>query len=256
MSADLPSPALSAGARGYVLPLDYSGASELSGAGGGVGGVFDSAWRARCRVKVCSIAAVESFIQAHYLRKRPAIVLLCLMMLDGQRPVGCVIYSAPPREADKRYGGKTWELARLYLLDEVPKNAETWLIGRSVRHIARNHRDVCYLLSYADPSAGHAGTIYKAANWTADGRSDEERKTARCDYYDARTGKKYGRRGNMPTDAVIERRPRVSKHRFVYPMVRRAAGAGVWGIRAATEPKRHNVSSSAATPGERSTDVR
>ena len=139
-------------------------------------------------------------------------------MLRGSTPVGCIVYSAPPREVEKRYGGKTWELARLYLLDEVPKNAETWLIGKSVRWIKREHPDVENLVSYADPSAGHQGIIYKAANWKEDGRTDEERKTPRCDYYDARTGKKYGRRGNMPQDAVVERRPRISKHRFVYAL--------------------------------------
>ena len=179
---------------------------------------FDGSWRASCRVEKCSISTVDQFITAHYLHKRPAIVLLALVMLRGSTPVGCIVYSAPPREVEKRYGGKTWELARLYLLDEVPKNAETWLIGKSVRWIKREHPDVENLVSYADPSAGHQGTIYKAANWKDDGRTDEERKTPRCDYYDARTGKKYGRRGNMPQDAVIERRPRISKHRFVYAL--------------------------------------
>jgi len=135
------------------------------------------------------------------------------MMVKGE-PVGMIVYSMPPREADKRYGGKTWELARLYLLDEIPRNAETWLIGRSVRYIKQNNRDVKHLLSYADPSAGHCGTIYKAANWISDGKTDDERKTPRCDYYDERTGKKYGRRGNMPDDAIVVRKPRVSKWRY------------------------------------------
>lgn len=103
----------------------------------------------------------------------------------------------------------------VYLLDEIPRNAETWLIGRSVRYIKQNHQEVKYLLSYADPSAGHRGTIYQAANWKADGRTDDERKSPRCDYYDDRTGHKYGRRGNMPADAVIVRKPRVSKWRYV-----------------------------------------
>lgn len=179
---------------------------------------FDASWRESCRVEKCSIASVDQFITAHYLHKRPAIVLLALVMLRGANPVGCIVYSAPPREVEKRYGGKTWELARLYLLDEVPKNAETWLIGKSVRWIKREYPDVKNLVSYADPSAGHRGTIYKAANWKEDGRTDEERKTPRCDYYDARTGKKYGRRGNMPQDAVVERRPRISKYRFVYAL--------------------------------------
>lgn len=179
-----------------------------------VGPVFDSEWRKTCRVEPVSVNAVDGFIQTHYLHKRPAIVLLALAMMRGARPVGCVIYSAPPREADVRYGGKTWELARLYLLDEVPQNAETWLIAQSVKWIKRTRPDVCNLVSYADPSAGHSGTIYRAANWRSDGRTDDERKSPRCDYYDARTGKKYGRRGNMPADAVVERRPRVSKYRF------------------------------------------
>jgi hypothetical protein len=176
---------------------------------------FDSGWRQCAAIQRCSVTDLDAFVNAHYLGKRPAIVLLALKMLVRNLPVGMVIYSAPPREADKRYGGKTWELARLYLLDEIPRNAETWLIGRSVRYIKQNHREVKYLLSYADPSAGHRGTIYQAANWKADGRTDDERKTPRCDYYDDRTGQKYGRRGNMPVDAVIVRKPRVSKWRYV-----------------------------------------
>lgn len=176
--------------------------------------LFDRVWRRSCMVRRCSITEVDRFIKAHYLAKRPAIVMLCLIAEHDGQAIGCIVYSAPPREADKRYGGKVWELARLYLLDEIPKNAETWLIGQSVKYIKRNHPEVQHLLSYADPSAGHQGTIYKAANWRLDGRTDDERKTPRCDYYDARTGKKYGRRGNMPTDAVVERIPRVSKWRF------------------------------------------
>jgi hypothetical protein len=98
----------------------------------------------------------------------------------------------------------------------MPKNSETWLIGQSIRYIKRERRDVLFLVSYADPTAGHDGTIYRAANWQDQGMTDAGRKTPRCDYYDSRTGKKYGRRGNMPKDAVIVRYPRQSKRRFVY----------------------------------------
>lgn len=177
--------------------------------------LFDSEWRKCSAVERCPIAAVNSYIREHYLRKRPAIIMLVLRMTVRGRPVGMVVYSMPPREASIRYGGKTWELARLYLIDEIPRNAETWLISRSVHYIKQHHGDVKYLLSYADPSAGHRGTIYRAANWKADGKTDDERKSPRCDYYDNRTGKKYGRRGNMPSDAVIIRKPRVSKWRYV-----------------------------------------
>lgn len=179
---------------------------------------FNGEWRKVSRVFKASISYVEHFIAQHYLKKRPAIIQLCLVMVVDDYPVGCVVYSAPPREADKRYGGKTWELARVYLLDEIPRNAETWLIAQSIKYIKQNHPEVKHLLSYADPSAGHTGVIYKAGNWRNDGRTDQERKTPRCDYVDSHTGKKYGRRGNMPIDAEVVRVPRTSKWRYHYPL--------------------------------------
>lgn len=182
--------------------------------------VFDSEWRNSCVLRKCSITEVDDFIKAHYLAKRPAIVLLCMVAERNGNPIGCIVYSAPPKQADVRYGCKTWELARLYMLDEIPKNAETWMIGRSVRYIKKHHKDIGKLVSYADPSVGHSGTIYKAANWAKDGRTDDERKSPRCDYYDERTGKKYGRRGNMPSDAIVVRRHRISKHRFILDISR------------------------------------
>ena len=104
------------------------------------------------------------------------------------------------------------------MLDHIPCNAETWLISQSIRYIKKHHADVQHLVSYADPSAGHSGTIYKAANWRQDGRTDDDRKTPRCDYVDANTGKKYGRAGNVPATADVVRVPRISKYRFHYPI--------------------------------------
>lgn len=177
---------------------------------------FDATWRAASRIEPCSVALVDAFIAAHYLHKRPAVVVLALRMIAHERAVGTCVFSLPPRETAKRYGGGVaWELARLYLLDEVPKNAETWFIGRAVRWIKRHRPDVSTLVSYADPSAGHRGTIYRAANWTADGRTDDERKTPRFDLVDAETGKKYGRASHVPAGRATTRLPRVSKLRFV-----------------------------------------
>lgn len=131
-----------------------------------------------------------------------------------------IVFSMPPTETSKRYGGETWELARLWIDDGVPKNAETFLIGKAVRFVTANRISVKVLVSYADPSAGHSGTIYRASNWTFDGMTDEDRKTPRCDYIDAKTGKKYGRRGNVPDGAELKRIPRVSKCRFVIRLKR------------------------------------
>ena len=194
--------------------LSFEGAAYA----GGKPDIFDRVWRLNSSVTKCKIKEIDAFIRSHYLGKRPAIVLCALAMESFGELSGCVIFSSPPREASVRYGGETWELSRLYIRDDVPRNAESWLIAKAIKYVKHAHPKVMFLLSYADPSAGHCGTIYKAGNWQQDGRTDDERKTARCDYYDARTGKKYGRKGNMPAGAVVERRPRVSKWRFVYKM--------------------------------------
>ena len=96
---------------------------------------FDCSWITVSRIEKTSVSQVDQFIRLHYLKKRPAIVLLCLSMFCNDQLSGCILYSAPPMQSDKRYKGKTWELARLYLLDYIPCNAETWLIGQSIRYI-------------------------------------------------------------------------------------------------------------------------
>lgn len=174
---------------------------------------FNAEWRARSVVAPCSVSSVSEFMQRHYLRKRPAVVVACFMLLIDGMARGCAVYALPPKQTAVRYGGMTWELARLFIDDEVPANAETFLIAATVKAIRKAHPSVKMLVSYADPSAGHAGTIYKAANWKADGRTDQERKTPRFDY--AANGRRYSRRAHVPVGAVVERIPRVSKHRFV-----------------------------------------
>jgi hypothetical protein len=181
------------------------------------GEIFDRAWRLESSVRPVSRADADQMIKAHYIGRWPGVNVLILGLFRGSdTPLGVIVFSLPPRETAKRYGGITWELSRLWLFDGVPKNAETFLFGRAVRYIKQHRPEVEALVSYADPSAGHAGTIYKAANWTADGRTDGERKTPRFDYADAATGKRYSRRGHVPEGVEIKRVPRVSKHRFVY----------------------------------------
>lgn len=180
------------------------------------GPTFDKAWRERCRVVPCSVSDVDEFVRAHYLRKRPGVCVLALMMVQDWFAVGMIVYALPPRETAKRYGGVTWEMARLWIDDAIPTNGESWLIGQSVKYIKANHPDVVALVTYADPSAGHTGAIYRAANWIEDGRTDEGRTTPRFDLQDAVTGKRYGRRSHVPRGARTVRLPRVSKARFVY----------------------------------------
>ena len=61
-------------------------------------------------------------------------------------------------------------LTRLWLSDALPRNSESHVLGIVLR-LLRRHTSVKFLLSYADPSRGHLGTIYQAAGWLYTGLS-------------------------------------------------------------------------------------
>jgi len=179
---------------------------------------FNSQWRRVATVQECNVSDLSGMLAAHYLHKRPAIVVLCLMMRVKSWPCGCVVFAEPPPETSQRYGGKTWELARLYLLDEIPTNGESWLIAQSVRWIKRHHPSTCSLVSYADPTVGHSGLIYLASNWRPDGRTDDQRLSPRCDYLNLATNQIYSRAANVPPLSSVVRIQRTSKLRFLLPL--------------------------------------
>jgi hypothetical protein len=159
---------------------------------------------------------VDWMIQRHYLGKWPGVTVATLALCRDEEPVGVIVFSFPPPETFVRYGGLTWELGRLWVADSEPRNTESWFIARAVRYVKRHHRDVRALVSYADPSVGHSGTIYRAANWIEDGRTDEERLTPRYDY--EANGRRFSRRSHVPEGMNADRVPRVSKHRFWLPL--------------------------------------
>lgn len=172
-------------------------------------------------VRVCGRRAgddVDRMIrEGHYLHKWPGTAVAVFCLESKGTPVGVLTYSLPPKEIFKRYGVTlAWELSRLWVDDSMPKNTETWFIAQTINWIQRNRHDVKILVSYADPSRGHQGVIYKAANWKSDGRTDQGRKTPRFDLMC--DGKKYGRASHVPKGAKVERVPRVSKFRYTYQL--------------------------------------
>lgn len=162
---------------------------------------------------------VDHLVRKHYLGRWPGVVV-CIMGLlqeDKRAYIGVIVFALPPRETAKRYTvAVAWELARLFIEDGTPKNTETWFMARAIAYVKRAHPEVELLVSYADPSVGHTGLIYRAGNWIPDGRTDQERNTPRFDY--AVGDKVYSRRGHVPVGATVRRIPRVSKHRFIYWM--------------------------------------
>jgi len=56
------------------------------------------------------------------------------------------------------------ELRRLCCVDDTPRNAESFFIGRSLK-LLRKEWGGSIVVSYADKEHGHQGTIYKASNF-------------------------------------------------------------------------------------------
>lgn len=90
---------------------------------------------------------------------------------------GVVWWIPPTRAACESVNRAEWKkvlsLSRMAVLPGVPKNACTFLLGRSVRIIAQERRFVS-LVTYADDSQGHSGHVYTAAGWVYAGRTMPE----------------------------------------------------------------------------------
>jgi len=106
------------------------------------GPTFDKSWRATCEVVRVERREVEHMVRRHYLGKWPGVCVLVLALKRHSELLGMVVFALPPRETSKRYGGETWELARLWIDDAVPVNAETWFIARAIKYVRHHHPNV------------------------------------------------------------------------------------------------------------------
>lgn len=134
---------------------------------------------------------------------------------------GVVSYNLPTRSVCESVFGPenhahVWHMGRLILSEESPHNSESRLIGGSLHEITRTHPQVWAVLTYADPSAGHLGTVYQATNAVYTGVS-----SVKPFYLDA-DGRRYATyQGGYTSRSDAESRgwtchDGVAKHRYVY----------------------------------------
>lgn len=60
-------------------------------------------------------------------------------------------------------------------MDETPKNTESYFLSKIAWWLKRQ-TDCDRVISFADETYGHKGTIYRAANWKEVGKSSPEKK--------------------------------------------------------------------------------
>lgn len=144
---------------------------------------------------------------------------------ESDKLIGVAIYGKPmSRHYD---ASETIELRRLCLIDDTPRNTESWFISRTLKWLGKNTK-YTQVVSFADPNHGHAGTIYKASNFDYDGREDNG--NPRVVQYGGKQihlRQLYQKRGGQYDDKALELQAAVKegraeivkqerKHRYLY----------------------------------------
>ena len=166
--------------------------------------------------------ATQVVVENHYLhRKAPCSRAFGLFDPDGDLR-GVVLYGVPASVPlvkgvlGPEHRHLVGELTRLWLDDDVPKNGESFLIGRTVRHSGYE-----VIVSFADTSQGHSGVVYQATNWLYTGLSSAHKDWRLLGHETRHTRHTWDQWGGIEgaKKAIPERmiqvdRPR--KHRYIW----------------------------------------
>lgn len=128
-------------------------------------------------VRHASLSEARAMVEQHHYAKggsNTAVYIHGLYRKSDGSLQGIVWWLPPTRVACESVNKLEWKkvlsLTRMVVLPDVPKNACTFMLSRSVRLIRKDKRFVS-LVTYADESQGHSGGVYRAANWIYVGRT-------------------------------------------------------------------------------------
>lgn len=121
------------------------------------------------------MAAKALLEREHYLHSLPGGTRLAFGVFVDNRLMGAVTFGVGPYLAHRLVEGASPDdcltLTRLWLSDALPANSESRVLGVALRAL-KKHSQVKFLVTYADPSQGHLGTIYQGTNWVYTGLSE------------------------------------------------------------------------------------
>lgn len=119
--------------------------------------------------------AMAIVVEKHYLhRKCPVSRAYGLFKISSGECVGVVTYGVSPSSTllkgicGLEEAKNVYELNRLWVSDEVPKNGESFLIANTMCLLDRE-----IVVSFADTSQGHLGVVYQASNFIYTGLSSK-----------------------------------------------------------------------------------
>lgn len=112
----------------------------------------------------------KAFIKEHHYSHGCHNGPTCFGLFDGERLIGVLAFATPCSENvraslfGREHVNRVTELHRLVILDETPKNTESWFISRALKWLKDERPHLWAVLSFADGTEGHRGVIYQATN--------------------------------------------------------------------------------------------
>lgn len=165
----------------------------------------------------------REFIKAHHYSRGCHNGPMCWGLFDDDRLIGVCAFATPNSEAVRasvfgpEHVSRVTELHRLVILDGTPTNTESWFIVRALRGLHEYRPGIWAVLSFADGTEGHRGTIYQATNAIYTGT------TGRSRFYRDGTGRLRHPRQNGHNITLTEAEAlgwvpemRDAKHRYLY----------------------------------------
>ncbi len=108
-------------------------------------------------------------LKHHYLKSISRGNKRCFGLFINGTLKGVALFGHPVgTNVIKNYGPNTLELKRFCLSPDLKKNTASWFIAKTIKDL--RIQKIQTIISYADPSQGHEGIIYKASNFQYIGR--------------------------------------------------------------------------------------
>lgn len=191
----------------------------------GGGGAIPTTALQSIRIAPISFSVASVVVsREHYLQAMAGGTQICLGVFVEKRLLGVMTFGAGPTNAHRLVDGAKRAdclcLTRFWLSDVLPANSESRVLGIALGNL-RRHTDTKFVVSYADPAAGHIGTIYQATNWLYTGTSE---RTPLLDFGDGVPRHTRTVAHNLGTHSAahfaahgitVEKVPQVPKHRYI-----------------------------------------
>lgn len=106
---------------------------------------------------------------------------ICWGLFDGDALIGVLAFATPNSEYVRaapfgpEHVDRVTELHRLHVMDGTPVNTESFFIGRALKGLMRERPNIRAVLTFADSTEGHNGTIYQATNALYTGTTSKAR---------------------------------------------------------------------------------